>query len=315
MTDTATPKEGTASDFTYGKDQQGNLLLDGVVVERNPFADAYEVPEDAEEPAGGPNSAVEGEEPEAEPEEEPAKPVEEPTPEPPAEPEKYKFSLKVHGEQIEQELTREQLIAKLQLSEDYTKKTQALAEERKRIEPYLPIIDKPEFKEWLDTQVQIGAIEAPAQPPPPAPEDVMGYRLRAQDPEFQDIKDAMVEWAATLPQHEAGFIDNNHRVFNVTYDRFKAARGTKAQPVPTPAPATKADPEVIKKSIAAKEVAKASARVESPGGQAPDVDPSREWKRTDRELQRAVRDGEKFVFYKGKRLDADVAWVLHRSTQ
>jgi len=314
MTDPATPEKGTAGDFTWGKDSQGNLLLDGVVVERNQFADAYEVPDAEEEPAGGPNSAVEGEEPKTEPEAEPTEPVKSPEPEPPKPPERLKFTLKVHGEQIERELTKEELTAKLQLAEDYTKKTQSLAEERRKIEPFLPIIEKPEFREWLDSQVQLGVIEAPKPPSPPAPEDVMGYRMRTQEPDFQEIQSAMVEWAATLPQHEAGFINDNHRVFNEVYDRFKTARTAKAQPLPTPAAPVQADPKILERAIAAKEVAKANAKVEPPGGQQEEADPRREWKRIDRELQRAVRSGERFVRYKGQRMDADVAWVLHRST-
>jgi len=311
MTDPATPDKGTAGDFTYGKDSHGNLLLDGVIVERNQYADAYEVPDEPEEPEGGPNAAVEGEAAKADtPEPEPVKTEE---PKPPVVPATLKFTLKVHGEQSERELTRDELTAKLQLAQDYTKKTQALAEERRKIERFLPIIEKPEFKEWLDTQVQLGAIEAPKPPPPPAPEDVMGYRMRTQEPDFKEIHSAMVEWAATLPQHEAGFINDNHRVFNDVYDRFKTARVAKAQPVQTPAPLVQADPKVIEKAIAAKEVAKDTARVEAPGGQAPDMDPNREWKRVNRELQKAVRGREKFVMYKGRRMDAEVAWVMHNT--
>ena len=310
MSDPATPEKGTDGTFTYGRDSRGNLLLDGVIVERNPYADAYEVPEE-EEPKGEENAAVEGEEAKTAPvEPEPEKP---PEPEPPKAPEKLKFTLKVHGEQIERELTKEELTTRLQLAEDYTRKTQSLAEERKKIEPFLPIIEKPEFKEWLDTQVQLGTIEAPKAPPPPAPEDVVGYRLRTQEPDFKEIQSAMVEWAATLPQHEAGFINDNHRVFNEVYDRFKAAKGAKAQPKETPAPVAQADPELLKKAIAAKEVAKTVAKVEPPGGQPEEVDPSREWKRINRELQKAVKANDKWVTYKGQRMQADVAWVLHNS--
>ena len=310
MSDPATPKGTADGDFTFGRDSQGNLLLDGVVVERNRFADAYEVPED-EEPAGGPNAAVEGEEAVKEPEPEP----EPEAAAPPKEPEKLKFSLKVHGEEINRELTREEITARLQLAEDYTKKTQALAEDRKKIEPFLPIIEKQEFKDWLDTQVQIGAIEAPKAPPPPAPEDVMGYRMRTQDPDFNEIQSAMVEWSATIPQHEASFINENHRVFNDVFDRFKAARGTKAQPATPAKPAEKADQKLIEKAIALKEVAKANARVETPGGQPEPPDPKREWNKTYKELRRAVQTGERFVTYKGQRMEADVAWVLHHNSQ
>ncbi len=296
--------------FTY-EYKDGRLFVEGIEVERNLEDRTHEVPIDEPEGEAG-KPAVVAKPPEEPPKAEEPPKVEPPVPEPPKVPEKQKYRIKVQGEERELELTPEQLIARLQMAEDYQLKTTQLAEQRRKVEPFIPIIEKPAFKEWLNEQVQAGLIEAPAPPPPPAPEDVVGYRLRMQDPEFAETRQAMVEWAATLPQYESDILASNHRAFNETYDRFKAARGPKLSPAPQAAPPQVADKAAVDKIIAAKEVAKEKAKVEPPGGTPPEVDEKKEWKRVNRELAKAVRSGVRQVIYDGRRMDADVAYALHQ---
>lgn len=316
MPETATQKgtEEKKGDFTWGRDSQGNLLIDGVVVERYRGGRLPEPtdnePEEQEEPK------EEAKPVKTEEVKEPPPVAQEPPPEP-QKPEKHKFKLKVQGEELEQELTQEQLVARLQMAEDYQRKTMALAEERRKIEPFLPIIEKPEFKQWLSDQVEAGAIEAPKTAPRPSDEDIIKYRIREQEPEFREIQHLMAEWAVTLPSYEADILATNHKVFNDTYDRFKAtyqAKKLEAQPIPPPkepAP-VRIDPKDLERIIQSKEVSKAQAHVESPGGTPPEVDPKKEWRKMDRELRRAVREKERNVRYDGKMMDSEVAWVLHR---
>ena len=313
MPETATPKgtELEPGQFVFGRDKEGNLLVDGTIVEkRGEIIDEEEVAE--EEPKEEAKPAKK------EVVKEPPPVAQEPPPEPPK-PEKQKFKLKVQGEELEQELTQEQLVARLQMAEDYQRKTMALAEERRKIEPFLPIIEKPEFKQWLSDQVEAGAIEAPKTAQRPSDEDIIKYRIREQEPEFREIQRLMAEWAVTLPSYEADILATNHRVFNDTYDRFKTtytAKKKEAEPKPPePQPQTlKIDPKDLERIIQAKEVQKEKAHVESPGGAVPEVDPMKEWRRVDRELRKAVREGQRTVKYKGKVVDADTAWAMHRYT-
>ena len=191
-----------------------------------------------------------------------------------------------------------------------------LAEDRRKIEPFMPIIEKPEFKQWLGEQVELGTIEAPRTAQPPSPEDVIGFRMRQQEPEFADIQLAISEWAATLPVYEAEILNSNHRAFNDAYDRFKSvkkARVLEATPPPPPLLApVKPDPKVMEKNLQAKEISKDVARLETPGGTPPEVDPMKEWRKMDRELRKAVRDGVPQVRYQGRWVDPDVALCHHR---
>jgi hypothetical protein len=313
--DKAATPEGTADDgsFTYGVDEMGRLIINGIPVdhrnERPPMADEEEEKEPVEEPK------EEAKEPEPE-----AAPEPEPEPEPPPTPEKHKYKLKVQGEEIEREYTPEELVARLQMAEDYQKKTTDLAEMRRKIEPFLPIIEKPAFKEWLDERIQSGEIEPPDQPARPNPEDVIGYKLREQEPDFEEIRGAMREWAATLPAYESDILATNHKAFNEAYDRFKTARQARMPQAPPPPPPKveakeepKVDPKVMQKMIEAKEVAKDRAKVEPPGGQPEEApDPKKEWRRIDRELKKAVRNRVHIVTYNGRQVDPETAWAMHR---
>jgi hypothetical protein len=320
MTDPATPEKGAEEGtFKFGRDKEGNLLVEGVVVEKGGFL-GVEPGEEDDEPEGGENIHVEGEavaEPPKKEEVKEPEPEPEPKPEPPAEPEKKKYKYKAQGEEYEEELDERELLARLSMAQDYYQKTTKLAEDRRKIEPFLPIIEKPEFRQWLGEQVEAGVVDAPKQAPAPEPEDVIAFQLNMQDPEFNEIQATMSEWAQTLPAYEREALDSNHKVFNQTYTRFKQARKEKMAavqptPPPTPPPPQQTDPKTLEKIIQSKEVAKEQAKVETPGGPAPEVNPMKEWRRIDRELQRAVRERRPSVRYRGELTDPEAAWALHR---
>jgi len=302
------------NEIPWGINERGDLLIDGVVVEKNQNFQGETIEEETDETVPDrKNAVVEGEEakpglvPAKEPEE--VKPPEVP-PEPVKITEKQKFKLMVRGEFQEREYTNDELIARLQMAESYGIRNDELREKHKKIEPFLHVFDRPDFKEWLETKVQVGEITPPSQSAPPANEDVIRYRLRSQEPEFADIRSQMVAWAATLPDSEADILNNSHKAFVDAYDHFKSTRKTVAPAAP---PIPTAPNKTIDKAIAAKEVIKAQARVEGPGDAPQEVDPAKEWHKEERRLKRAVQGGEKFVVYNGQRMPADVAWVMHRT--
>ena len=308
--------EKKKGDFTYGINERGQLVMDGVVIESN--LNTYggdatsEVPVEEEVPDRK-NAAAEGEAvvPEKAPEPEPVK-APEPPPEPPKIPEKLKFNIKVRGEFQEKEYTPDEIIARLQMAESYGIRNDELREKHKKIEPFLHVFERPDFKDWLESKVAVGDIPPAPTSSTPANEDVIRYRLRAEDPEFQEIRAKMAEWAATLPDQEADILNTSHKAFVDAYDHFKSTRKAPASAVP-PTPVVVPKKEV-EKAIANKEVIKQQARVESPGGAAPveDEDPKRAWEKEDRRLQKAVRSRERHIMYLGRRMDPEDAWIMHR---
>ena len=60
--------------------------------------------------------------------------------------------IKVHGEEKEVTLPRDELIKRIQLSEDYQLKTQQLAEDKRKVAPYLHIFKSDAFHAWLADQ-------------------------------------------------------------------------------------------------------------------------------------------------------------------
>ena len=62
------------------------------------------------------------------------------------------LKIKVHGEEKEVTLTRDELIKRLQLSEDYQLKTAALAEDKRKVAPYLHVFKSDAFHAWLADQ-------------------------------------------------------------------------------------------------------------------------------------------------------------------
>jgi len=294
MPDPTTPLLGDAGTFVYEINESGNLLIDGEsagkVQDTVPEQETQAPVEDKTE-----------EEPKAEAAapEEPTKPV----PEPVAEsvlPDKVKLKVKVYGEESEREFTREELVVQVQKGLAAEKRFQEVAEKERQMDPFLHIKDSPEFKEWL-SQIVIDKPElAPTAPPPPSPEDVMGYRLRREEPESEEIVEAMKDWQATLPSYEARALENNHRVFNMTYDRFKAARAPKAPAVTTPIvtkPEVTATPiqnkEDAEKVIAAKEKQKESARTVPPSVAAGERDAVQVHKKQEAELRKRIRGGDR----------------------
>ena len=174
-------------------------------------------------------------------------------------------------------------------------------------EPILKLSKKENFKEWLKEQVEMGYVEDPHPIPRPGPEDVMGTATRRQDPAFEEIRQAMIEYAQTLDERDQELLMNNHAVFNATYDKFKAARGNR----PPIVPRTTGAPLNWERSIAAKEVLKDQARVEPPGGIPTAPDPQKDARRkldywrsrmNDRSLtptQRSEAEHEMAKFYVG----------------
>ena len=307
------PEKTNENEIPWSINERGDLLIDGVVVEKNQNFQG-EIPEEEDESVPDrKNAVVEGEDvkPEVVPAKEPeeVKPAET-SPGPVKITEKQKFKLMVRGEFQEKEYTNDELIARLQMAESYGIRNDELREKHKKIEPFLHVFDRPDFKEWLESKVQVGEIQPPSQSAPPANEDVIRYRLRAQEPEFGEIRSKMVAWAATLPDSEAEILNNSHKAFVDAYDHFKSTRKTVA---PAPAPIPTVPNKVVEKAIAAKEVIKAQARVEGPGDAPQEVDPGKEYAKEERRLKRAVQGGEKFVIYNGQRMPADVAWVMHRT--
>jgi len=62
------------------------------------------------------------------------------------------LKIKVHGEEKNVTLTRDELIKRIQLSEDYQLKTQQLAEDKRKVAPYLHIFKSDAFHAWLADQ-------------------------------------------------------------------------------------------------------------------------------------------------------------------
>ncbi len=298
-----TPSSPDARDdgsFIFEVTPEGNLLIDGGFVESvaSPIqpeepvqaADANEVPDDEDTPKQ--EEPQKKEEPKVE-----AEPKKEPEP-PPAQvvPEKLKLKLTVNGEEKEREFTPEELRKLAEKGIVANKRFEDAWKKEREIEPFLHIKKSPLFKEWLNEMVQSGQIDAPKPPPPPEPEDVMGYRLRSEEPEFTEIHEAMKEWAATLPVYEAAALNDNHRVFNMAYDRFKAARGAKKETTPPatePVKIATPEKEVVKAVLATKEKIKESARSESPGVQPAETDAVRARQKREADLRKRMRNGDR----------------------
>ena len=126
----------------------------------------------------------------------------------------------------------------------------------------------------------------------------MGYRLRREEPDSAEIVEAMTEWQATLPIYEAKALESNHRVFNMTYDRFKAARkpktetATPAVVVPEAKPPIK-NKEEAEKLIASKERQKEAARTVPPSVAAGERDVVKETRKQEAELRKRIRSGDR----------------------
>lgn len=296
MPDPTTSLMGDAGQFVYEINEHGNLLIDGG--DAGKVSDPQPEPEKAAEEEK-PEEPVEEAKPEPPVEEKPKEeaPVKEPPPPEPIIPDRVKLKVKVYGEESEREFTKDELIAQVQKGLAAEKRFQEVAEKERSIEPFLHIKESPEFKEWLSNMVQENPSLAPVAPPPPSPEDVIGTRLRKEDPEYNEVLAAMNEWAVTLPVYEWKVLNDNHRAFNATYDRFKAARQAKAPPAPPvvekPAPAPIQSKEDAEKVLAAKERQKESARTVPPSVAAGERDAAKEAKKQEAELRKRIRAGDR----------------------
>lgn len=297
MPNPTTPPAGDAGMFVYEIDQQGNLLINGG--DAGKVSDPKPVPETPEEEEKPDEDAVEAqpETPVVETKKEEA-PVQ-PPPEPVL-PDRVKLKVKVYGEESEREFTREELIVQVQKGLAAEKRFQEVAEKERSIEPFIHIKDSPEFKEWLSNMVRENPSLAPVAPPPPSPEDVIGTRLRKEDPEYNDVLSAMNEWAVTLPVYEWTVLNDNHKAFNATYDRFKAARQAKAPVPPVTPPATEKPPttpiqtkEDAEKVLATKERQKDAARTVPPSVAAGERDAVQVKRKQESDLRKRARSGDR----------------------
>jgi len=280
---------GAEGDFSFEIDNQGNLLIDGVMTDRqiNPLRMNKE---DVSETASEDIPPEAGVPPETETVPSPAPAPNEPVPETGMRetPGKMKFKLEVDGEHLEREYDQKELEVTIKKGIKWDRELRKLREKEGEVDAYRNVIKSPHFKNWLDEKIQSGDIETPPPPPKPEPEDIMGYRLRAREPEFNEIRTAMAEWALNLRQDEAVNLENNHRVFNITYDRFKAARGQE-QPAPAPDKVV-ATKEVAEAVLATKEQRKDSARAVTSGTHV-DTDPNKAKQQRIAQLQKQSRAG------------------------
>jgi len=257
-----------------------------------------------EEPTGGPNAAIEGEQTQEEPEEakpEPEPPKQEvaPEPEPPPKVEEakletdalLKLKIKVQGEEKEVSLTREELIKRIQLAEDYQRKTARLAEERRKIEPYLHVTQTDAFQTWLAEQQEQGVFE---KPKPEVIDPGLTYQLerRKSEPDYDEVMQAMREHAAMLTTSAQYVLDTHPPTFIAEYDRIASdLRSKRAIPSLEPVKPTPPDPEVTRKILASKEKAKDVGAVLKPGGSPEEMAEMRH-KKAEKALIKRMREGD-----------------------
>lgn len=188
-------------------------------------------------------------------------------------------------------------------------------------QPFIAMNGNPAMKQMLDEYISRGEVEAPRGPAHTL-EDSAGFQLRASEPEFEAVREVMRLHASTLPEYEAQILDSNPAAFNRAYDKIKATLGDKVKAIRPHPPALPAaysnvpmDRRTLETAIRAKEVSR--ARVEPPGiaPQEQDADPAnRDWSKEGQRLLNARNNGEKYVVYKGQRMEMDHALVMHRTT-
>ena len=178
-------------------------IMPGIVVDLNEGLESGDLvdgktQEDAYE--GKENAAVEGVESATPPATTPATtPEPEVKPEVKTEPPKVEepslqiFKIKYAGEDRELKLTQEQLINRLQKSEDYDTKIAKLAEDRREVEPFKQILETPKFKTFLEEGIADGSFSLP-KVQPPLDEDKFELERRKMDPDFPQIQEAMRNW-------------------------------------------------------------------------------------------------------------------------
>lgn len=281
----------------------------------------FEVPDEPEDtpedkPAGEPNAHLEGEqtvkdeeeakepEPTAPPKEE-EKPKEEAKPPPSPDEIEYTLKVKVQGEERELKLSKDELIKRVQLAEDYYKKTAEVADMKRKIEPHLHVIDTPEYIDWLKDRREAGQIREEPDMPVHSATDEYEYIKRTADPDFLEIQAELRAFAATLPVRGQELLSSDYQTFNREYDRIASERRARkarlSEPPPQQPPPV--DPKVQEKILQAKEKAKENAVVETPGAGKPEDTAFKEWKRKEKELVKRMKGGDD---------EAAIELILHR---
>ena len=302
--------------------EKKNAVLDfggGFVADFSDFVEGD--PLAAEETQEGePNVAIEGEKtiPEGEEEkplEKSAKEEEKPPEEgkeqepPPVDP--YEFMLKFRGKEETAKLTKEQITGRLQLLKSYQENEKEFWENAEKFQAYRKIIEAPWFQEVVKEKVQSGEAEITPVVPEAKPEDVIGYQLRINEPDFAKVTEAMQEWVVTLPYDQQILVRKSHGIFNQTYDRFKSILQQQSAPAAPTAPnpaaasntqASTVDPKTAKAILETKEIRKAQAAVEQPGMASPDVDAEVKLRKQLTLLKKGMKEGkpgaaERLAFY------------------
>ena len=124
------------------------------------------------------------------------------------------YTVKING--VEQQVTLEELQKGYMLNSDYTKKTQALAEQRKQLES--------QYSQPQNPQPQ------PEQQPQPQPElDPKLYYQNLSDYAIKQVSKVLGEdFDETNPIHQAALADQVATIKAVTYERDTAQRGLKS---------------------------------------------------------------------------------------
>lgn len=199
-------------------------------------------------------------------------------------PQTKKYKIKYNGEDVELDVSDQDLVNHLQRSYDYETKINKLAEDRNLIAPYKRILETDWFKTKLEEGLRTGEIEKPAPVEKPSEEAIFEYNRKALDPDFDVIRKAMVDWALTLPEPMQWQLDNNYNVFNKEYDRVAKIIRKKKQEKPL----NLNEKKKIDKIIAQKEDLKNKARVESSNtADAPETNSTKRVK----DLQKILKHG------------------------
>jgi hypothetical protein len=101
---------------------------------------------------------------------------------------------------------------------------------------------------------------APAEPPPPQPEDIAGYHERLSRPGASAILRQINDYAAVSSSEEAAKLAGDHRAFNAAFDKFFEANRP-AQPPTQPAETKRIIDSILKR----KETLAQAARSERAG--------------------------------------------------
>ena len=284
--------------------KDGRVFMDGIdVTEVARPGGEDEVPE----PTNPDNAAVEGDEVEKtegpEPEEK-AEPVEAkkedavPEKKPEVEPEKepgeaakLKFKTKFRGKEEDVEYDPTQIQVRLNKLRAFEENEKEFWEKTKEVEPHRAIISSDWYKAKLKEAYETGELAAPEAPEPPPLTVQYEILKRKADPDHDAVMESLRDYARNLPQDAVKILDSDASVFLSEYDRVAVAVRTKVAEKPKVEPAKeKADPEDVRKKLAAKESAKTRAAVVAPGTMPEQRSQATVVQKRMRELERYMRD-------------------------